>query len=87
MGELDGLTAVVTGTAPTTQAQWDGYGEEGQRALVERIAVRRIGTPEDIARGVEFFVAPRRRMGQRSDDLHRRRTFPLLMAGKKGRTP
>jgi 3-oxoacyl-[acyl-carrier protein] reductase len=43
---------------PTTQAQWDGYGEEGQRALVERIAVRRIGTPEDIARGVEFFVAP-----------------------------
>jgi 3-oxoacyl-[acyl-carrier protein] reductase len=43
---------------PTTQAQWDGYGEEGQRALVERIAVRRIGTPEDIACGVEFFVAP-----------------------------
>jgi 3-oxoacyl-[acyl-carrier protein] reductase len=43
---------------PTPQAQWDGYGEEGQRALVERIAVRRIGTPEDIARGVEFFVAP-----------------------------
>jgi 3-oxoacyl-[acyl-carrier protein] reductase len=43
---------------PTTQAQWDSYGEEGQRALVERIAVRRTGTPEDIARGVEFFVAP-----------------------------
>jgi 3-oxoacyl-[acyl-carrier protein] reductase len=43
---------------PTTQAQWDGYGAEGQRALVERIAVRRTGTPEDIARGVEFFVAP-----------------------------
>jgi 3-oxoacyl-[acyl-carrier protein] reductase len=43
---------------PTTQAQWDGYGEEGQRALVERIAVRRTGTPEDIARGVEFFVVP-----------------------------
>jgi 3-oxoacyl-[acyl-carrier protein] reductase len=43
---------------PTTQAQWDGYGEEGQRALVERIAVRRTGTPQDIARGVEFFVAP-----------------------------
>jgi 3-oxoacyl-[acyl-carrier protein] reductase len=43
---------------PTTQAQWDGYGEAGQRALVERIAVRRTGTPDDIARGVEFFVAP-----------------------------
>jgi 3-oxoacyl-[acyl-carrier protein] reductase len=43
---------------PTTQAQWDGYGEEGQRALLERIATRRTGTPEDIARGVQFFVAP-----------------------------
>lgn len=43
---------------PTTQAQWDGYGEEGQRALLERIATRRTGTPEDIARGVEFFVSP-----------------------------
>lgn len=43
---------------PTTQAQWDGYGEEGQRALLERIATRRTGTPDDIARGVEFFVSP-----------------------------
>jgi 3-oxoacyl-[acyl-carrier protein] reductase len=43
---------------PTTQAQWDSYGEDGQRALLERIATRRTGTPEDIARGVEFFVAP-----------------------------
>ncbi|PZE24156.1 MULTISPECIES: SDR family NAD(P)-dependent oxidoreductase [unclassified Curtobacterium] len=43
---------------PTTQAQWDSYGPDGQRALVERIAVRRTGTPEDIARGVAFFVAP-----------------------------
>jgi len=43
---------------PSTQAQWDSYGPEGQRALVERIAVRRTGIPEDIARGVAFFVAP-----------------------------
>jgi 3-oxoacyl-[acyl-carrier protein] reductase len=43
---------------PTTQAQWDGYGEDGQRALLERIATRRTGTPDDIARGVEFFVSP-----------------------------
>jgi 3-oxoacyl-[acyl-carrier protein] reductase len=42
---------------PTTQAQWESYGEDGQRALLERIATRRTGTPEDIARGVEFFVA------------------------------
>jgi 3-oxoacyl-[acyl-carrier protein] reductase len=43
---------------PTTQAQWDSYGEEGQRALLERIATRRTGQPYDIARGVLFFVAP-----------------------------
>jgi 3-oxoacyl-[acyl-carrier protein] reductase len=43
---------------PTTRAQWDSYGPDGQRALVERIAVRRTGTAEDIARGVSFFVAP-----------------------------
>jgi 3-oxoacyl-[acyl-carrier protein] reductase len=43
---------------PATQAQWDSYGEEGQRALVERIATRRTGQPYDIARGVLFFVAP-----------------------------
>jgi len=43
---------------PATQAQWDSYGEEGQRALAERIATRRTGTPYDIARGVLFFAAP-----------------------------
>jgi len=42
---------------PTTQAQWESYGLDGQRALLERIATRTIGTPGDIARGVEFFVA------------------------------
>ncbi|HEX3965464.1 MAG TPA: SDR family NAD(P)-dependent oxidoreductase [Trebonia sp.] len=43
---------------PTTQAQWDSYGEEGQQALLERIATRTTGKPQDIARGVLFFVAP-----------------------------
>ena len=42
---------------PTTQRQWESYGEEGQRALIEKIATRRLGTPEDIANGVLFFVA------------------------------
>ena len=42
---------------PTTVKQWESYGEDGQRALIERIAVRRLGTPEDIANGVLFFVA------------------------------
>jgi 3-oxoacyl-[acyl-carrier protein] reductase len=42
---------------PTTQRQWESYGEQGQAALVEGIAVRRLGTPEDIAHGVLFFTA------------------------------
>jgi 3-oxoacyl-[acyl-carrier protein] reductase len=42
---------------PTTVQQWESYGEKGQRELVERIATRRLGTPEDIANGVLFFVA------------------------------
>ncbi|WP_198668751.1 SDR family NAD(P)-dependent oxidoreductase [Homoserinimonas sp. OAct 916] len=43
---------------PTTQKQWESYGEEGQRALLENIPVRKTGSSEDIARGVRFFVAP-----------------------------
>lgn len=42
---------------PTTQQQWESYGEEGQRKLVENIAVKRLGTPEDIAWGVLFFAS------------------------------
>jgi 3-oxoacyl-[acyl-carrier protein] reductase len=42
---------------PTTQRQWESYGEAGQRALVEGIAMRRLGEPADIANGVRFFVA------------------------------
>ena len=43
---------------PTTETQWASYGEAGQRALLERIALRRLGTPEDIANGVLFFASP-----------------------------
>jgi 3-oxoacyl-[acyl-carrier protein] reductase len=43
---------------PTTQLQWEGYGPDGQRQLVEGIAMRRLGTPDDIANGVQFFAAP-----------------------------
>jgi 3-oxoacyl-[acyl-carrier protein] reductase len=44
---------------PTTQRQWESYGEQGQRELVQGIATRRLGRPEDIANGVQFFVAER----------------------------
>jgi 3-oxoacyl-[acyl-carrier protein] reductase len=42
---------------PTTVRQWEGYGPEGQARLVEAIAVRRLGSPADIANGVRFFVS------------------------------
>jgi 3-oxoacyl-[acyl-carrier protein] reductase len=42
---------------PSTEKQWQSYGEEGQRQLVERIALRRLGTAQDIAGGVKFFTS------------------------------
>jgi 3-oxoacyl-[acyl-carrier protein] reductase len=42
---------------PTTQVQWEGYGSQGQAALVAGIATRRLGRPADIANGVRFFAA------------------------------
>jgi 3-oxoacyl-[acyl-carrier protein] reductase len=42
---------------PTTERQWESYGEEGQRALIDRIALRRLGSPDDIAHGVLFFAS------------------------------
>ncbi len=41
----------------TTERQWQSYGDKGQRALVDQIALRRLGTPEDIAFGVLFFAS------------------------------
>jgi 3-oxoacyl-[acyl-carrier protein] reductase len=44
---------------PTTERQWESYGDEGQRALLGQIAMRRLGDPADIANGVQFFASPR----------------------------
>lgn len=42
---------------PTTEKQWQSYGEEGQRRLVENIALKRLGSPDDIADAVLFFAS------------------------------
>ena len=42
---------------PATERQWASYGAEGQRALVDGIALKRLGTPADIAYGVLFFAS------------------------------
>ncbi|PWS37515.1 short-chain dehydrogenase [Falsiroseomonas bella] len=42
---------------PSTIVQFEGYGEAGKKALVEGIALRRLGTPQDIANGVLFLAS------------------------------
>lgn len=42
---------------PATEKQWQSYGEAGQKALVESIALKRLGEPDDIANGVLFFAS------------------------------
>jgi 3-oxoacyl-[acyl-carrier protein] reductase len=42
---------------PATERQWESYGAEGQRKLIESIATRRLGQPEDIAYAVLFFAS------------------------------
>ena len=40
-----------------TERQWESYGAAGQQALVNAIALKRLGAPEDIAYGVVFFAS------------------------------
>lgn len=42
---------------PTTEKQWAAMGRAGQEALIDRIALRRLGSVEDIAGAVMFFAS------------------------------
>lgn len=42
---------------PATERQWQSYGPEGQKRLVEAIHTRRLGTPQDIAHASLFFLS------------------------------
>jgi len=42
---------------PASERQWAGYGEDGQRVLLERIAMKRLGTAQDISNAVVFFAS------------------------------
>jgi 3-oxoacyl-[acyl-carrier protein] reductase len=42
---------------PATERQWESYGPEGQKRLVEGLHTRRLGTPADIAVATLFFLS------------------------------
>jgi 3-oxoacyl-[acyl-carrier protein] reductase len=42
---------------PTTERQWEAMGGAGQKALIEQIAMRRLGTVDDIVHAVMFFAS------------------------------
>ena len=42
---------------PATERQWESYGPEGQNRLLEGIALKRLGTPADIAHAVLFLAS------------------------------
>ncbi|MFL9921704.1 SDR family NAD(P)-dependent oxidoreductase [Paraburkholderia fungorum] len=44
-------------TNEATEKQWAAMGEARQRTLLDGIALRRFGTPEDITRAVVFFAS------------------------------
>jgi 3-oxoacyl-[acyl-carrier protein] reductase len=44
-------------TSPDYVRQWESYGPEGQKALIDSIAMRRLGRPEDIAHAVMFLAS------------------------------
>jgi 3-oxoacyl-[acyl-carrier protein] reductase len=62
--ELGPFNITVNSVAPgfirtnaATERQWAGYGPDGQRELVRRIAMQRLGTAQDIANAVLFFAS------------------------------
>ena len=42
---------------PATERQWESYGAEGQKRLIESLHTRRLGTAQDIAHAALFFLS------------------------------
>ena len=55
------VNSVAPGLIPSnlaSLAQWESYGAERRERMLEAIALRRLGTPADIANAVLFFASP-----------------------------
>lgn len=44
-------------TSPDYMPQWESHGPEGQQAIIDSIAMRRLGQPRDIANAVMFLAS------------------------------
>ena len=42
---------------PATEKQWESYGADGQKRLVDSLYLKHLGSAEDIAKAVLFFVS------------------------------
>lgn len=56
---VDSVAPGFMATSPDYQRRWDNYTEETRRRLAERIAMRRMGTPRDVADAVLFLASGR----------------------------
>lgn len=54
---VNGIAPGFVRSNPNTERQWESYGEAGQHRLIENIAMKRLGKPEDIAYGVLFLAS------------------------------
>jgi 3-oxoacyl-[acyl-carrier protein] reductase len=54
---VNGIAPGFVRSNPATERQWQAYGEDGQRRLIDGIALRRLGSRDDIANGVIFLAS------------------------------
>jgi 3-oxoacyl-[acyl-carrier protein] reductase len=54
---VNGVAPGLVRTTPARDRQWDSYGEAGQKAMLARIGLRRLGTADDIARVTAFLAS------------------------------
>ena len=54
---VNGVAPGFVRSNPMTEKQWAAMGAEGQAALIQSMATRRLGSADDIARAVLFFAS------------------------------